>query len=118
LPGIVFFARRVKKPNNNDWTKLVRVLNYLKAAKKDSKYKCRQHSNNNVVCQLAAQKDMRSGSGAVITLKRVLSYPILPNKKLISITLSSISQSIEELTARQKKQKNSSSNKLIKINSQ
>jgi hypothetical protein len=29
LPGIVYFATRVQKPNKSNWKKLVRLMNYL-----------------------------------------------------------------------------------------
>ena len=35
LPGIVFLASRVKEPNEAEWKKLLRMLDYLQATKKD-----------------------------------------------------------------------------------
>jgi hypothetical protein len=33
LPGIVYIATRIKAPNESDWKKLVRLMNYLQATR-------------------------------------------------------------------------------------
>ena len=35
LPGIIFLAIRVNKPNQEDWIKLTKLLNYLKTTEQD-----------------------------------------------------------------------------------
>ena len=35
LPGIVFLATRVEKPNQEVWMKFTRLLNYLKKTEQD-----------------------------------------------------------------------------------
>ena len=33
LPGIIFLSTRVKEPNEGDWKKLSRIINFLQATK-------------------------------------------------------------------------------------
>jgi hypothetical protein len=35
LPAILFLATRVKEPNKGDWSKLLKLLNYLKTTQGD-----------------------------------------------------------------------------------
>jgi Reverse transcriptase (RNA-dependent DNA polymerase) len=73
LPGIVFLATRVKEPNQKDWMKLLRIMNFLKATKGDV---ARMSADDTqtikwyVDSSFAVHKDMRSHTGAVMTLGR------------------------------------------------
>jgi hypothetical protein len=71
LPGIVFLTTRVKNPNHQDWMKLIKIMNYLKATKNDI---VRMSADNSqtikwyVDSSFAVHKDMRSHTGAIMTL--------------------------------------------------
>jgi hypothetical protein len=71
LLGIVFLATRVKDPNHQDWIKLIKILNYLKATKNDI---VKMSANNSqtikwyVDSSFAVHKDMRVHTGAIMTL--------------------------------------------------
>jgi hypothetical protein len=71
LPGIIFLITRVRSPNNQDWVKLVKIMNYLKATKNKI---VRMSADNSqtikwfVNSSFAVHKDMRSRTGAIMTL--------------------------------------------------
>ena len=71
LPGIIFLTTRVKDPNQEDWIKLTRILNYLKTTEKeivkmeaDDEQVIKWYVNSS----FAVHKDMRSHTGAIMTL--------------------------------------------------
>ena len=71
LPGIVFLTTRVKEPTQQDWKKLVKLLNYLKATKNEIVKMSADDTQTIkwfVDSSFAAHKDMRSHTGAVMTL--------------------------------------------------
>ena len=71
LPGIVFLATRVKDPNHQDWIKLIKILNYLKATKSDIVKMSADDSQTikwYVDSSFAVHKDMRGHTGAIMTL--------------------------------------------------
>jgi hypothetical protein len=71
LPGIVFLATRVKDPNHQDWIKLIKILNYLKATKDDIVKMSADDSQTikwYVDSSFAVHKDMRGHTGAIMTL--------------------------------------------------
>jgi hypothetical protein len=71
LPGIVFLATRVRDPNQSDWKKLLRLMNYLKATKCEVAQMSADGSHTvkwYVDSSFAVHKDMRSHTGAVMTL--------------------------------------------------
>ena len=71
LPGIIFLTTRVKDPNQEDWIKLTRILNYLKTTEKEI---VKMEADDEQVIKwyvdssFAVHKDMRSHTGAVMTL--------------------------------------------------
>jgi uncharacterized protein YeeX (DUF496 family) len=71
LPGIVHLSTRVKEPNENNWKKLVRLLNYLQATIKDI---AKLSADNTklikwyVNLSIAVHNDMRSHISAIMTL--------------------------------------------------
>jgi hypothetical protein len=71
LPGIVYLATRVKEPNKNDWEKLLRLMNYLQATKSDVTKMSADNTQTikwYVDSSFAVHKDMRSHTGAIMTL--------------------------------------------------
>jgi hypothetical protein len=71
LPGIVFFATRVKDPNQQDYIKLVKLMNYLKATEDDIPKMSADDSQTikwYVDSSFAVHRDMRSHTGAIMTL--------------------------------------------------
>lgn len=71
MPGIVFLTTRVKDPNHQDWMKLVKLINYLKATK-DEIVKMSADDTQTIKwyvdSSFAVHKDMRSHTGAIMTL--------------------------------------------------
>jgi hypothetical protein len=71
LPGIVFLATRVKNPNQQDYIKLVKLINYLKPTE-DEIPKMSTDDKQTLKCYIdlsfVVHKDMRSYTGTVITL--------------------------------------------------
>jgi hypothetical protein len=71
LPGIVYLATRVKEPNKRNRKKLVRLMNYFQATKNDI---AKMSADNTqtikwyVDSSFAMHKDMRSHTGAIMTL--------------------------------------------------
>jgi hypothetical protein len=71
LPGIVYLATRVKEPNESNWKKLLRLMNYIHATREDI---TKMSANNTqtikwyVDLSFAVHKDMRSHTGAIMTL--------------------------------------------------
>ena len=71
LPGIVYLATRINEPNENDWKKLMRMMNYLQATKKDIAKMSADDTKTikwYVDSSFAVHKDMRSHTGAIMTL--------------------------------------------------
>jgi hypothetical protein len=71
-PAIAFMATRVTKPNEGDWKKLVKMMNYLKATKNDVPS---MSADDTCIIKwhvdaayFAMHKDMRSHTGATMTL--------------------------------------------------
>ena len=71
MPGIVCLATRVKEPNERDWKKVIKILNYLQARKAEI---ANMSTNNNQTINLyvdssfAIYKNMKSHTGAIMTL--------------------------------------------------
>jgi hypothetical protein len=71
LPGIVFLASRVKDPNDADWKKLQRMLDFLYGTQDD--VACLSANDTQTIkwyidSSFAMHKEMRSHMGAVMTL--------------------------------------------------
>jgi hypothetical protein len=71
LPGLVFLASRVKDPNKADWKKLQRMLDYLHGTQDD--VACLSADDTQTIkwyidSSFAVHKEMRSHTGAVMTL--------------------------------------------------
>jgi hypothetical protein len=69
--GIVFLASRVKDPNDADWKKLQRILDYLQGTQDD--IACLSADDTQTIkwyidSSFAVHKEMRSHTGAVMTL--------------------------------------------------
>jgi hypothetical protein len=70
-PAVAFMATRVTKPNEGDWKKLVKMMNFLKATKNNIATMSTNDSNSIkwfVDMSFAVHKDMRSHTGATTTL--------------------------------------------------
>ena len=70
-PSVSFLATRVTEPNEGDWTKLVKMMNYLQATKDDVAAMSADDTNTvkwYVDASFAVHKDMRSHTGATLTL--------------------------------------------------
>jgi len=70
-PAIAFMATRVKEPNEGDWRKLVKVMNFLKATQDDVASMSADDSNSikwHIDAAFAVHKDFKSHSGATMTL--------------------------------------------------
>jgi len=70
-PAVAFLATRVTEPNEGDWKKLVKLMNFLKATKDD--ILCTSADDTNTIkwhvdASFAIHKDMKSHTGATITL--------------------------------------------------
>jgi hypothetical protein len=70
-PAIAFMATRVTEPNEGDWKKLVKMMNYLKATKND--VPCISADDTGTIqwhvdAAFAVHKDMKSHTGATMTL--------------------------------------------------
>ena len=71
LPGIIFLTTRVKEPNQGDWIKLIKILTYLKTTKDET---IKMSADNDLTIKwyidasFAVHKDMRSHTGALMTL--------------------------------------------------
>jgi hypothetical protein len=64
-------ATRVTKPNEGDWKNLIKMMNFLKATKDDIATMSADDSNSikwYVDASFAVHKDMRSHTGATMTL--------------------------------------------------
>jgi esterase/lipase len=89
LPGIVFLATRVKDPNQQDYIKLVKLINYLKAMEDEIP---KMSTDNSQIIKwyidssFAVYKDMRSHTGAVITL----AYKILVVQQSILMQIAQV----------------------------
>lgn len=71
LPGIVFLATRVHEPNQGDWTKLTKIMNFLEKTKDDIATMSADNTQTikwYVDSSFAVHKDMKSHTGAVMTL--------------------------------------------------
>ena len=71
LPGVVFLASRVKEPNEGDWKKLLRMMDYLQATQDETASMSADDTQTikwYVDSSFAVHKDMRSHTGAVMTL--------------------------------------------------
>ena len=71
LLGIVFLSTRVKEPMENDWKKLTRLVDYLMVTK--DKVSSMSADNTQTIkwyidSSFAVHKDMRSHTGAIMTL--------------------------------------------------
>jgi hypothetical protein len=71
LLSIIFLASKVKNPNEGDWKKLQRILNYLQSTQDD--VACLSVDDTQTIkwyidSSFAVHKEMRSHMGAVITL--------------------------------------------------
>jgi hypothetical protein len=69
--AIAFMATRVTEPNEGDWKKLVKMMNILEATKNDIATMSADDSNSikwYVNTSFAVHKDMRSHTGATMTL--------------------------------------------------
>jgi hypothetical protein len=78
---------RVTEPNEGDWKKLVKMMNYLKSTKDD--VPCMSADDASMIkqvacrCAFAIHKDMKSHTGATMTLgSGTISAPSLQNRKL------------------------------------
>jgi hypothetical protein len=70
-PAIVFMATRVTQPNEGDWKKLIKMMNFLKATKDDIPVMSCDNTNSikwHVDAAFAIHKDMKSHTGATMTL--------------------------------------------------
>jgi hypothetical protein len=70
-PGIAFLATRLLEPNENDWRKLEKILNYLKATQNE--VATLSMDNSGIIkwyvdASFASHKDLKSHTGAVMTL--------------------------------------------------
>jgi hypothetical protein len=70
-PAITFMVTRVTEPNEGDWKKLVKMMNYLKATKDD--VQCMSANDTSMIkwhvdATFAIHKDMKSHIGAIMTL--------------------------------------------------
>ena len=73
LPGIVFLSTRVREPTDNDWKKLTRIVDYMKVTK--DKISSMSADDTQTIrwyvdSSFAVHKDMRSHTGAIMTLGR------------------------------------------------
>ncbi len=70
-PAIAFLSSRVKEPNEGDWTKLLRVLGFLKGTKNDV-LRLEADDTNTLTWYIdaafAVHADMKSHTGAVFTM--------------------------------------------------
>jgi hypothetical protein len=69
-PAIVFMATRVTQPNEGDWKKLIKMMNFLKATKDDIPVMSCDNTNSikwHVDAAFAIHKDMKSHTGATMT---------------------------------------------------
>ena len=70
-PAVAFMATRVTEPNEGDWKKLVKMMNFLKATKDDIATMSADDTNSikwHVDASFAVHKDMRSHTGATMSL--------------------------------------------------
>ena len=70
-PAIVFMATRVTQPNEGDWKKLIKMMNFLKATKDDIPVISCDDTNSikwHIDAAFAIHKDMKSHTGATMTL--------------------------------------------------
>ncbi len=70
LPGIVFLSTRVTLPNQGDWTKLVKLMNFLKATKNDVPRLFTNDTQTNewyVDAAFAVHPNYKSHTGATLT---------------------------------------------------
>ena len=70
-PAIAFMTTRVREPNEGDWKKLVKMMNYLKATKDDIASMSADDTGTikwHVDAAFAVHKDMKSHTGATMSL--------------------------------------------------
>ena len=70
-PAIAFMATRVTEPNEGDWKKLVKMMNFLKATKDEIPVMSCDNTNSikwHVDAAFAVHKGMKSQTGATMTL--------------------------------------------------
>jgi hypothetical protein len=84
-PAIAFLSTRVTEPNEGDWKKLVKMMNFLKATKDDIATMSADDSNSikwYVDASFAVHKDMRSHTGATLTLGKGVICSISMKQKI------------------------------------
>jgi len=70
-PGIAFLATRTTKPNEGDWVKLVKIMNFLKATQNEVASMSADDTQSikwYVDAALAVHKDFKSHTGATMSL--------------------------------------------------
>jgi hypothetical protein len=70
-PAIAFMATRVTEPNEGDWEKLAKMMNYLKAIKDDVPSMSANDTGTikwHVDAAFNIHKDMKSDTGGTMTL--------------------------------------------------
>ena len=83
-PAIVFLSTRVQEPNEKDWSKIARLLKYLTV----DEVLILEADNNQTICYYvdvacAAHTDMKSHTGAVITMVFRQYFHCPTNRKII-----------------------------------
>jgi hypothetical protein len=93
LLGIMFLASRVKKPNKGDWKKLQCILNYLQGTQDDVVSLSADDTQTIKWCinsSFAMHKEMRSHTGAVMTLGQGALISDLTKQKVNARSLTEI----------------------------
>ena len=85
LAAVAFLCTRVKEPNATDWTKLVRLMDFLKRTKKDCLILKADGSSRviwSVDASFAVHPDLKSHTGGTMTLGRGAIQSISRKQKL------------------------------------
>jgi hypothetical protein len=86
-PAIPFLCTRVKVPDEDDWKQLVRMMKYLQETK-DLELTLEAEKGASVICKwypdaaFAVHRDMKSHTGAVLTLGKGAANTISAKQKL------------------------------------
>jgi hypothetical protein len=84
-PGIAFLSTRTTQPNEGDWTKLVKIMNYLKATQDDVASMSADDTQSimwHVDAAFAVHNDFKSHTGATLTFGKGVVSSVCTKQKV------------------------------------
>jgi hypothetical protein len=84
-PGIAFLSTRTTQPNEGDWTKLIKIMNYLKATQDDVASMSADNTQSimwHVDAAFAVHNDFKSHTGATLTFGKGVVCSVCTKQKV------------------------------------